>query len=628
MSIQKIVNVSGLLLLAAVATAGTVCAVQFQKVRSGGDLDVRSRLYSDLVADILPPPEYVIEPFLEATRLMQDPASLAARRARLTSLEAQYRERAAYWRTSSLDAGLKGQLLDRSAPAADAFWAELDRSVLPAIARGDMPAARRGYARLEQAYARHRAEIDRLVFAATSAQRALEGDTDRALRFGERVAAALVIAIFAGLGAFVWFLRREVTGPVSEVADGAVRLSRGDYGVILSATPRSTELRALVSGFGEVRNRIVETLDARDREVAAISAAVRGLIDGKHEVEIDTRGASASTAKLADEFITLRDSLVAAWAQREEQESMIVASLGAGLDRLSAGDLSRTVAAMEGGFAKLSDDFNEAVSSLSRLVRDAGETTMEVGSRTGELRQAAQTLAIRSEQQAVTLASTVVSLADVTVNVGETAKHVEVVRKIVGDARLEVDRSGDVLCRTVTAISEIAAAQSEIGKIVSLIDGIAFQTNLLALNAGVEAARAGDAGKGFAVVANEVRALAMRCTEAATDIKQRIGAASELVQSGVSLVGDTEQALQRITAKVAEISQIIDSIARGAGDQAATLQTVDRSMREMDETTRQNSAMVEETATAISALAAQASALRDQLACFVTLEPDTLARAA
>jgi methyl-accepting chemotaxis protein len=188
--------------------------------------------------------------------------------------------------------------------------------------------------------------------------------------------------------------------------------------------------------------------------------------------------------------------------------------------------------------------------------------------------------------------------------------------RVVGSTRTDAERSSVVVRGAVDAMNQIEKSSQSISQIIGVIDEIAFQTNLLALNAGVEAARAGEAGRGFAVVAQEVRALAQRSADAAKEIKTLISTSTQQVGQGVSMVGQTGDALQAIVAKVSEIDALVSEIAAGGAEQATGLNQVNAAVNQMDQTVQQNAAMVEQSTAASHALKGEASNLMQMISRF------------
>lgn len=141
---------------------------------------------------------------------------------------------------------------------------------------------------------------------------------------------------------------------------------------------------------------------------------------------------------------------------------------------------------------------------------------------------------------------------------------------------------------------------------LALIDDVAFQTNLLALNASVEAARAGEAGKGFAVVAIEVRRLAKSAADASSDVKTLIQESGAEVASGADLVRSAAFQLTATLEWVRESATSLDAIARASAEQSAAIAEINVAVRQMDEMTQHNAALVEETNAAIEQTEAQA----------------------
>ena len=178
------------------------------------------------------------------------------------------------------------------------------------------------------------------------------------------------------------------------------------------------------------------------------------------------------------------------------------------------------------------------------------------------------------------------------------------------------------MAKVVLTMQDINASSKKIAEIISVIDGIAFQTNILALNAAVEAARAGEQGRGFAVVASEVRSLAGSSAEAAREIRAIIVNSVEKIEQGSALVADAGRTMREIVASVDQVSGVIEDIRLAAHEQHEGISLISTAMGSIDQATRQNAVMVQQSADGARGLAQQTQQLRGAIAAF-TLPDDT-----
>jgi methyl-accepting chemotaxis protein len=424
------------------------------------------------------------------------------------------------------------------------------------------------------------------ITAATEARHAALGETTQATILTTILCVVVGLAVILIAGFFA--VRAWISRPLNTLSATMTTLAGGDLDIAIAETGRRDEVGGMARAV-----QVFKDNGLRTRALEATSAAERTATEAERErnQEVDR----VRTAAMAQ----------------------ATGGLAEGLKRMAAGDLAcELMQSFSPEFESLRQDFNAAVGQLRSTLQAVSDATGSIDSGSRELSQAANDLSRRTEQQAAALEETAAALDEITANVSQSSKRAEEARSKALEANGSAHHSERIVSEAVTAMQRIEASSGQISNIIGVIDEIAFQTNLLALNAGVEAARAGEAGKGFAVVAQEVRELAQRSAQAAKEIKELIRHSAGEVEGGVRLVTETGEALKVINQHVIDINAQLDAIALSAREQSVGLAEVNAAVNQMDQTTQQNAAMVEQSTAASASLATEADRLRQLVGQF------------
>jgi methyl-accepting chemotaxis protein len=280
------------------------------------------------------------------------------------------------------------------------------------------------------------------------------------------------------------------------------------------------------------------------------------------------------------------------------------------------GDLTRMQASGTHAADSLAGALETMLTTLVSTVTHVRQGSDGVATASAEIAQGNHDLSARTEQQASALEQTAASMEQLGSTVRQNAESAQQANQLAMNASTVAIQGGEVVAQVVDTMKGINEASRKISDIISVIDGIAFQTNILALNAAVEAARAGDQGRGFAVVASEVRSLAGRSAEAAKEIKTLINASVLRVEQGTTLVDQAGTTMTEVVSSIRRVTDIMGEISAASREQALGVSQVGEAVTQMDRSTQQNAALVEEMAAAASGLKAQAQDLVQTVALF------------
>jgi len=379
----------------------------------------------------------------------------------------------------------------------------------------------------------------------------------------------------------------------------------------------------------------VASLTVGDRVLASYAAPLRdfsGRITGVSEAIVDITPFRDQVSRItlyavAVAIVVLAFSLLGGWLIGRSI-SMPVAAMTATMRELADGKLDVEIPASErtdeiGAMAgavqvfkdnairnrEMADEQKEMLTRLSETAVQVAEAVDAIRAAASEISQGSNDLSERTERQASALQQTVATMGEISESVSTNAQNSEQARTLAADALARAESGNGAVASVVQAMSGIEGSSSRIAAIIQVMEEISFQTKLLALNAAVEAARAGEAGKGFAVVAQEVRALADRSRQASQQIRDLIAESSREVGQGVKLARGAGEALAGIIEIVRRVAEIAPEIAAGSREQSRSIAEINKALGDLDTATQQNAALVEQSSAAAASLAEQAGQL-------------------
>ena len=441
LTISRAILIFGLVTALGLGAVIATSVYGLAQLKVGGPLYNQIKLGNDLIADILPPPEYVIEAYLEATLVLHDPAQLAAHRDRIVQLKKEYDERHDFWVKSDLDPVLKTKLVEKSHNEVRRFWTAIQDGLLPALAKADSAAAAKSYAEITARYTAHRAIIDDIVKQTNDQNAATEvAATERVSTF-TLVLWGVSAAVFLIIGAGIFGVAFGVIRPIAEMTNVMKGLAGGDLNVSVPALSRDDEVGAMARAV-QVFKENAQRVQSMEDEQASLKQKAEA--DRKAAMQQMADGFDSAIGKIIQTVSSASSELESSAGQltkTAEVTQMLSATVAAASEQSSANAQSAAAAA---------EEMASSVSEISRQVQDSHKISREAVS------QVEQTNA------------RIADLAQSASRIGEVVKMISAVAEqtnlLALNATIEAARAGEAGRGFAVVASEVKALAAQTAK--------------------------------------------------------------------------------------------------------------------------------------------------------------------
>jgi methyl-accepting chemotaxis protein len=281
----RLIRLIGVFLLV-LAAAGFVSFETLFKLKVNGPIYNGIVEQKDVLADILPPPLYVLESYMISLQMMTEsnPATLEEEINKIKSLKQDYMTRSEYW-SKPLAGTAVGRLLEEDSykPAMD-FFETLEKELIPAIQKQDLAAASAiASDKLKSSYLEHRKAIDQAVVLSTQNSQQFEASAAQEVRQRQLILLAVLVLGFLGVGFYSWRVRlanknaleqidRDWKATMDSITEVIVELERSAVQTSATARQVSMSSNSLSSGASQQAASVEETSASLEEMTSMIRA--------------------------------------------------------------------------------------------------------------------------------------------------------------------------------------------------------------------------------------------------------------------------------------------------------------------------------------------------------------------
>lgn len=270
-------------------------------------------------------------------------------------------------------------------------------------------------------------------------------------------------------------------------------------------------------------------------------------------------------------------------------------------NELAQGNLSVDVKVTDQNeIGQLLENMKTTIESLRDIVQQVNASSLRIGEMSESLDSVTTTgsnNASRLNDEIINISSAVSQLTSSTSEIASSANHAsEVASQATSNVAMgltevdktlqEIGQADEQMQLSSQKVSDLHAESMNIGAILEVIQGVTEQTNLLALNAAIEAARAGEQGRGFAVVADEVRTLAKRTQESASQINDLITSLQRGAKDALESIKESHGTVSQASTQAQQASQNLHVINQHIQDLNQANSQIAVSVDEQDSLTR------------------------------------------